>query len=258
MLPSQRIVCPKCSHENEYAERLCSNCHSELPNPYKLPYALNPRILAGTWLGDKLHRKTVIALATILVLVIGYLIFRGHGLVETLIVDLKDSIPEKRVRAARTLGEINDPRALQPLISALQDENSNVRQNAAWALGKIGDPAAMPALGAILQSEKTTPGTRRTVSAAIAKIKAMITTLVGVHREIKGMISHCVEDETTGKRVLLAGEKMSPIPDGKRIRVTGVMRKKRFKKPDQPLSKQQFEYPQEVECFEVSTVEILK
>jgi HEAT repeat protein len=42
---------------------------------------------------------------------------------------------------------------VEPLIAALKDENSDVRQAAAKALGKIGDPRAVEPLIAALSDE---------------------------------------------------------------------------------------------------------
>jgi HEAT repeat protein len=46
-----------------------------------------------------------------------------------------------RGAAAKALGEIGDPRAVEPLIAALKDDHSNVRATAANWLGKFGEPA---------------------------------------------------------------------------------------------------------------------
>ena len=51
-----------------------------------------------------------------------------------------------RDAAAKSLGELGDPRAVQPLIAALRDESLLVRCTAAQALGWIGDPRAAGAL----------------------------------------------------------------------------------------------------------------
>lgn len=59
--------------------------------------------------------------------------------------------PESREEAAEALGEIRDPRAVDPLIAALRDRNSEVRAEAAEALGKIGDRKAVEPLTALLQ-----------------------------------------------------------------------------------------------------------
>ena len=41
------------------------------------------------------------------------------------------------------LGDIGNPKAVEPLINALQDPGANVRHGAADALGKIGDLRAV-------------------------------------------------------------------------------------------------------------------
>ncbi len=51
-----------------------------------------------------------------------------------------------REEAARALGELQDRRALTPLISALDDQNHYVRREAAKSLGRLGDERAIPAL----------------------------------------------------------------------------------------------------------------
>ena len=48
--------------------------------------------------------------------------------------------------AAQALGEIGDPRAVEPLINALNDRDWIVRGASAEALGKIGDPRAVEPL----------------------------------------------------------------------------------------------------------------
>jgi len=51
----KEVICPACSHRNGEDATVCAHCYRELPNPHMLPYALNPRILAVTWVGDKLR-----------------------------------------------------------------------------------------------------------------------------------------------------------------------------------------------------------
>ncbi|SHG63136.1 HEAT repeat domain-containing protein [Streptoalloteichus hindustanus] len=61
---------------------------------------------------------------------------------------------ERNVRreAAFALGELNDPRALEPLVAALEDPALDVRVAAVKALGEIPDPRAVEALPALLDS----------------------------------------------------------------------------------------------------------
>ena len=57
-----------------------------------------------------------------------------------------------RASATQSLAELNDVRAVAPLIAALQhDGNSYVRWHAAIALGKLGDPRAIGPLTAALK-----------------------------------------------------------------------------------------------------------
>ena len=62
---------------------------------------------------------------------------------------------EVRWDAARALGEIKDPRAVEPLSAALKDERFSVRQAAAEALGKIGNARAVEPLIAALGDERS-------------------------------------------------------------------------------------------------------
>jgi hypothetical protein len=54
-----------------------------------------------------------------------------------------------RSAAARALGQLGDPRAIEPLISALRDEHQLVRSEAADALGRVGKDAVIPLLSAL-------------------------------------------------------------------------------------------------------------
>ena len=60
---------------------------------------------------------------------------------------------QERVVAAETLGDMGDPRAVEPLIRALDDPATEVRWVAAKSLGRLGDPRAVPALIRALRSE---------------------------------------------------------------------------------------------------------
>jgi HEAT repeat protein len=59
---------------------------------------------------------------------------------------LTDQDADVQVRAAQSLGQINDTIAVDPLIQALNDEDWKVRQMAVWALGEIGDVRAIEPL----------------------------------------------------------------------------------------------------------------
>jgi len=74
--------------------------------------------------------------------------------VEGLIKALKHRDDDIRADAAKALGEIRDPRAVEPLIDALKpDPDSFVRQRAAYALGNIGDAKAVEPLIQSLKDE---------------------------------------------------------------------------------------------------------
>ena len=55
---------------------------------------------------------------------------------------LSDSNSEVRANAASHLGDLRDPRSVQPLISCLSDSSPEVRRDAANSLGKIRNPVA--------------------------------------------------------------------------------------------------------------------
>ncbi|MDD4162714.1 MAG: HEAT repeat domain-containing protein, partial [Methanothrix sp.] len=66
--------------------------------------------------------------------------------VEESIIDLQDPHVEIRRDAAKSLFDLNDTRAVEPLIEALNDPDAEVRANAASALGWIKDKRAVDAL----------------------------------------------------------------------------------------------------------------
>lgn len=56
-----------------------------------------------------------------------------------------------RISAIVALVELNDPRAVEPLIGLLKDPLPEVCGTAAWALGRFRDPRAVPALKALAE-----------------------------------------------------------------------------------------------------------
>jgi HEAT repeat protein len=62
---------------------------------------------------------------------------------------LKDQRTYIRIGAAEKLGELKDPRAIEPLIAALKDWDSNVQWEAEDSLAKIGAPAVEPLIAAM-------------------------------------------------------------------------------------------------------------
>ncbi len=77
--------------------------------------------------------------------------------------------PESREEAAEALGEIRDPKAVDPLIGALKDRDHEVREEAAEALGKIGDRRAAEPLNALLGDPD--PKVRRAAESALARMR---------------------------------------------------------------------------------------
>lgn len=57
---------------------------------------------------------------------------------------------EVRARAARSLGRIGSPRAVEPLLACLEEGPAAVRAQAVWALGHLGAAEAVPALRDLL------------------------------------------------------------------------------------------------------------
>jgi HEAT repeat protein len=69
------------------------------------------------------------------------------------LIDLVVSDPsvEVRSRAARSLGRIGSPRAIEPLLACLEGSPAAVLAQAVWALGEVGAPQAVPALRSALR-----------------------------------------------------------------------------------------------------------
>jgi len=88
--------------------------------------------------------------------------------VEPLIAALRDKDTGVRGAAAKALGHIGDPRTVEPLIAALRDEDTGVRGAAAEALGQIGDPRTVEPLIAALRDEDS--NVRRVAAWALGKI----------------------------------------------------------------------------------------
>lgn len=72
---------------------------------------------------------------------------------DAMLLDLRDSHWLNRKYAAEVLGELKDPRAVDPLVAALTDEVGDVRQRAYDSLIKIGK-SAVPSLIPLLVSEE--------------------------------------------------------------------------------------------------------
>ena len=75
--------------------------------------------------------------------------------------------PELRMAAARALGRLEDPSALQHLVKALTDDDPRVRLRACQACGTYADPRAIPGLTDRLDDE---PRVKRAAANALGNI----------------------------------------------------------------------------------------
>lgn len=100
--------------------------------------------------------------------VIQALVEIGKPAVQPLILALNDDKSNVREAAVETLGRIEDPVSVEPLIQRLQDEDIGIRINIGNALAKIGKPA-VPALVRMLTDAKT--DVRKTAAEILGRIK---------------------------------------------------------------------------------------
>jgi HEAT repeat protein/beta-lactamase regulating signal transducer with metallopeptidase domain len=92
------------------------------------------------------------------------------GAVGALIEILRDENVAVRVQAVKSLGALDDPRAIAALSRALkEDADARVRETAAWALGEIDDSRAVPALIDALKTERV-PAVREKIVWALGEI----------------------------------------------------------------------------------------
>jgi HEAT repeat protein len=93
--------------------------------------------------------------------------------VEPLIASLKGR-EDVRAAAAAALGEIDDDRAVEPLIAAVKDPGANVRAAAARALGQLGDVRAVDRLiMALRDHESVVRGAAAVALGEIGDLKAV-------------------------------------------------------------------------------------
>jgi HEAT repeat protein len=83
---------------------------------------------------------------------------------------LTDSDEWVRMAAVRTLGEIRDERAVEPLMNTLSDGSWRVRELGAWALGEMKEERAVQTLGKLLL-EDAQAEVRETASWALGEIR---------------------------------------------------------------------------------------
>ena len=82
---------------------------------------------------------------------------------------LDDEVARVREAAMNALGEIADPRAVDPILPRLQDKDLKPRISAAIALGAIGNREAIPAL--IRSMGDPAPEVRLAAAAALEKLE---------------------------------------------------------------------------------------
>jgi len=109
---------------------------------------------------------------------------------------LHHSDPDVQYEAAGALGDIGDPRAVEPLIAALKnDEFSGVRWIAAEALCKLGAPAVDPLIGAL---QHHNDDVRWKAAVALGEIgdpravEPLIALLCDEDRFVKGRAAHAL------------------------------------------------------------------
>ena len=90
------------------------------------------------------------------------------------ISQLKDSSAETRARAAKGLGELKNPAAIDALATAAKDSEKSVRRRVAEALGKIGDAKGVEHLIGLLHD-----GDKQVCTAAAAGLKLIGSPAVG-------------------------------------------------------------------------------
>lgn len=90
--------------------------------------------------------------------------------IDPLIRALKDSDQHLRWNAALALGKLGDKRAVSPLVDALQDDSEMVREDAAGALGILGDKKALPPLAKVVEGDRS-DSVRRAAQSAMKRIE---------------------------------------------------------------------------------------
>jgi len=106
----------------------------------------------------------------------------GREGIYSLIESLGEQVEyEKRIGAAKALGESRDPRAISPLIGCLKDADPRVRRCCAEALLRLGSIRSVPAFTERLEDREESVFTRKVAADALAKIRSYsaIESLVG-------------------------------------------------------------------------------
>ena len=83
---------------------------------------------------------------------------------------LKGDDPAERLEAVRGLGEVNDPKAIEYLVTAASDPDMRIRVKAIDTLGQIRAKEATPLLVQELTMRDTDLGTKRRILVCLGKI----------------------------------------------------------------------------------------
>lgn len=97
----------------------------------------------------------------------------GDEPLEFLLTTLREGDDAQRVRAAWTLGELGDARAVDSLIAAFKDKNADVWKAAAAALFKFGEAAVDPLIAALKGDDRLTRLPSATVLGEIGDSRAV-------------------------------------------------------------------------------------
>ncbi len=106
-----------------------------------------------------------------------------------------------RKEAAIALGKINDPRAIDPLITAFKDNNSIIREAATDALGEINDPRTIEPLLSALRDEANNVRRRAILALEKKNERRIIEPLINIAKKD--------EDQYIRRRALLALSKIN-------------------------------------------------
>ena len=149
----------------------------------------------------------------------------GSPAVEQLITALTDPGEDTRQCAVAALGELGDPRSVEPLIATLDapGHHQAVRRAAAQALGKIRDGRAVEPLAAAL--DDTSAAVRRAAARALGQIadpraiKALIRALDDADNEVRMIAAHVLEawEAPVGAGALRPRHYWVPERDSKRL-----------------------------------------
>jgi len=129
------------------------------------------------------------------------------GLIEAL---ANDKYWFARKKAAETLGQIRDTRAVEPLILGLKDEDGDVRWKAAIALGEIGDRGAIAGLNKLLEHEENNL-IREAAEKALKKMRKIIVgRAIGIDLGTTKSVVAVIEEGKPAVIPNAQGERMTP------------------------------------------------